>query len=471
MIYAISENVFKKNFNWKSVEEKGLDSLRITHAQDQRFKLFPYKATGEKAAPAILDTKEIIAEFVKSVLNVKTSKVDFSELWKEVLENVDIDPRDEKNLQHIIKSQFYYDGEFFADNIGLYAYQGTAPNKSIPRLAEFLSDVLSVDENDSDAILKAMDDYPYNALEYLVISCLKKVVTSKDKSNYKYYKIFDDSSKKFKKDFHFMLSNGMTSPEDIADLLSLYYFYYTSQTCVSLDHFGNGERTNPIPMYFALDWEKVSSNRNCCKGGWKKLQENIGHIFSHAITLELINQTESDNEMFDYIKLNDYVQSGRLDDSATAKEIRKIEKLYTDAVGDYHKFDSISENHSITMTDTAIRHLFDCVNAQCQDTHRKRATDSYVKKMTDFYRNRWLKNRRKAGLVLNLTERDIIFLTKISIQENDRIRLVDLFKKYEDRGVYLDNTSKRLLQDFLSKLNLLDKKSDSGDAQYVKRIL
>ena len=46
-----------------------------------------------------------------------------------------------------------------------------------------------------------------------------------------------------------------------------------------------------------------------------------------------------------------------------------------------------------------------------------------------------------------------------------------LFKEYEKRGIYLDGTSKEYLQEFFTKLNLIDKKSDSGDAQYVKRIL
>ena len=44
-------------------------------------------------------------------------------------------------------------------------------------------------------------------------------------------------------------------------------------------------------------------------------------------------------------------------------------------------------------------------------------------------------------------------------------------KEYEFRGIYLDNSSKEYLQEFFTKLNLIDKKSDSGDAQYVKRIL
>lgn len=108
---------------------------------------------------------------------------------------------------------------------------------------------------------------------------------------------------------------------------------------------------------------------------------------------------------------------------------------------------------------------------QFLNTDRKRANQFYNEKFTEFCKTRWVKNRRKSGLVLNLTERDIIFLTKISIKDKDKIRLIDLYKEYEYRGIFLDNTSKEYLQEFFTKLNLIDKKSDSGDAQYVKRIL
>lgn len=92
-------------------------------------------------------------------------------------------------------------------------------------------------------------------------------------------------------------------------------------------------------------------------------------------------------------------------------------------------------------------------------------------KFVNYAKGRWLKNRRKLGMVLNLTERDIIFLTKISLGDSDKIKLEELFREYNLRGIYLDNASKKLLQEFFTKLNLIDKKSDSGDAQYVKRIL
>jgi len=111
------------------------------------------------------------------------------------------------------------------------------------------------------------------------------------------------------------------------------------------------------------------------------------------------------------------------------------------------------------------------VETQFLNTERKRANQFYNEKFTEFCKARWIKNRKKSGLVLNLTERDIIFLTKISLRNAEKIRLNELYKQYQYRGIYLDSTSKEFLQVFFTKLNLIDKKSDSGDAQYVKRIL
>ena len=104
-------------------------------------------------------------------------------------------------------------------------------------------------------------------------------------------------------------------------------------------------------------------------------------------------------------------------------------------------------------------------------TKRQRANQAYSEKFSGFCKERWVKNRKKSGLVLNLTERDIIFLTKICLRNEEKIRLNKLFKEYELRGICLDNTSREYLQEFFTKLNLIDRKSDSGDAQYVKRIL
>ena len=74
-------------------------------------------------------------------------------------------------------------------------------------------------------------------------------------------------------------------------------------------------------------------------------------------------------------------------------------------------------------------------------------------------------------MMLNLTEETLIFLTKVCIKDQEKMRLNDVFAEFEDRGVFLDNLSKEQVMRYYEKLNLIEKKSDSGDAQYVKRIL
>lgn len=286
----------------------------------------------------------------------------------------------------------------------------------------------------------------------------------------KYIIIKDDIQKRFKSDFYFVLESGMTSLEDFANLLSIYYFYYVSQTCIILDQFCAGKRNGEEKLYYALDWEKVSKNRKCCEEGWNKLQDSINHMFSHAITLEILNQTDGD-EMLDYISLGELAKSSSFIDEEIAREVEKAETLYCSYVGDFKGFSDISYKEAGSKTETAIIHLYRCVEDQFSKTDRRRANQFYNEKFSEFCKERWVKNRKKSGLVLNLTERDVIFLTKICLRNEEKIRLIDLFREYEQRGIYLDNTSKEYLQEFFTKLNLIDKKSDSGEAQYVRRIL
>ena len=74
-------------------------------------------------------------------------------------------------------------------------------------------------------------------------------------------------------------------------------------------------------------------------------------------------------------------------------------------------------------------------------------------------------------MMLNLSEETLIFLTKVCIKDQEKMRLNDVFSEFECRGVFLDNHSKDEVMRYYEKLNLIEKKSDSGDAQYVKRIL
>lgn len=471
MDYIFDNGVFETNFNVKKGNEVKPGSLRLSHIPDKMFRLFPYKATGKSASPIVQELSEIISHFFQLALGIKAESMDFESLCQNIIDNIDISPEDVDYLKKVVYSFFFKDGEFVANNIGLYIYQSGERNKSIERLAFFLFCILGLDSNDCNEIKKAADKYTYNVLEKIVKDYIPTKNISENKIEKKYFAVCKEVQQRFKRDFKFMLFAGMTEPEDLSNLLAVYYFFYVSQTCLILDKFCIGDRNEYVKLYYALDWEKVSRNRLCCKAGWEALQPAVNHIFCHAITLELINQHSDEDQMYDYIMLKEYIAEDSKKDELVSLEIEKAENAYIYCVGDYSGFSEIMYTESNLKTNNAVQHLFRCVEAQFLNTERKRANQFYIEKFTEFCKCRWLKNRKKSGLVLNLTERDIIFLTKLCIRDQEEMRLNTLFVEYEMRGINLDNTSKGYLQEYFTKLNLIDKKSDSGDAQYVKRIL
>ena len=466
--YTFDESLFKKSFSVK--DDKPENLYRLNHTADKCFKLFPYKATPKTASPVVYDLGDCISEFFRNALGISAVPVEYEQLCDKILNNIEIEEDDMEFFRDIISSLFFKNGNFYAYNIGLYPYQTISDNKSSERIAEFLYCVLGLDDCDKEHIIKAGDSYSFNVLEKMVVDSIETQNTEPKTRTERYYQIITSIQQQFKADFAFMLASGMTSVEDLTNILSFYYFYYISQTCLTLDQFGNGNRDQVQPLYFALDWEKVSKNRKCCEEGWAKLQNNISQMYSHAITLEIINQSK-DSEMFDYIDFELMSAVSEEDDVRISNEIKKAEDIYVSYIGDCPKIRNLPDEEGVNHTDGAIRHLFKCVNTQFTDTDRNRASQLYSEKFSEFCKARFVKNRKKSGLTLNLTERDVIFLTKLAIQHCEKIRLNDLYKEYENRGIYLDSTSKSLLQEFFTKLNLIDKKSDSGDAQYVKRIL
>lgn len=470
MEYTFSVDKFIDSFNAKDTTEKSMDACRLTHKPDNQFKLFPYKASGKTQAPIVINLEDVVSGFFRRALNKKTEPIDINGLYETILRIVEIDEEDTDYFKEVLQSVFFQQDHFVADNIGLYPYQAVTNNKSSENLAHFLFSVFGMDETDCKKIESLKRESKLNVLEEMVIKAIELTKVFDAEKAIPYFIVKRDIQNRFKIDFYYMLESGMTSLEDFANLLSIYYFYYVSQTCIILDRFCSGKRDGEEKLYYALDWEKVSKNRKCCEEGWDKLQASINHMFSHAITLEILNQCE-DSQMYDYISLGEKAKENEVTDDRIAKEVVNAEKTYCSYIGDYKNFEEIGVAEVGSKTEIAIMHLYKCVETQFANTDRHRANQFYNEKFTEFCKERWVKNRKKSGLVLNLTERDVIFLTKICLRDDENMRLNDLFKEYEKRGINLDNTSKRLLQEFFTKLNLIDKKSDSGDAQYVKRIL
>ena len=192
MKYHFSEEEFKKNFKWKSLDDKNSDSCRIYHIPDQRFKLFPYKATGKKQSPIVTEMEEVIGEFIKIAMNVTTSNTDFDSVINRVIEETEIGKDDIQSLSDIIKALFYKNGQFITNNIGMYVFKGDSDNKSVPRHAVFLNDVLRIDNVDKNKIKTAMESYLYNVLERLMIDCIGIKENNEERKSASYFVVYED---------------------------------------------------------------------------------------------------------------------------------------------------------------------------------------------------------------------------------------------------------------------------------------
>jgi DNA phosphorothioation-dependent restriction protein DptG len=99
---------------------------------------------------------------------------------------------------------------------------------------------------------------------------------------------------------------------------------------------------------------------------------------------------------------------------------------------------------------------------------RKNALDKYLKAFEKQVASPFLINRGRSGKVLVIDQDRLILLTNISIGQKKKMRFQELLNEFNQRGVYFDMKSQSELINIYEKVGNIERKSDSGDAVYVK---
>lgn len=461
MEYQISLEQFQ---NSKIFDSKG----KLYHKSGNRFKLFPF-VTQPNSLP-VTELEPLIGSFLCRVEEKTPKEITAAELVKKLKEDTEIQAGQEELFFETIRQLFFTtEGSLRPMNLRMIEFT-TCTETSENRIAEYLVDVLGSPEALKKSLVIAKNKNSSNVLETLVLSKLE----FKDEANLhegvRYFRVVESLRSCFEEDFAYVLEDSKRLRESLVSLLELYFFSYTAQTSLQLNRFMNGERNSNIPLYFCLEWEKTSQSRLCFTEGWQKLQGAIEKIFAHAITLEILNQTEEGSELVDYIRLGEIVSDAEKD-MEISEQIDQLTLLYRNSITDCVEMNELGKKVSPAgMTSTSLRYLYDSIKVQFENTGRSRAYVSYAKKF-ECYCKKYLKSRGRSGLMLNLSEEDLIFITKLCIKNQEKVRLKDVFKGFERRGIFLDDISKEQATEYYEKLNLIEKKSDSGDAKYVKRVL
>ena len=85
---------------------------------------------------------------------------------------------------------------------------------------------------------------------------------------------------------------------------------------------------NQIKLFFSLSWEKLQSSRLPSKNGWELFKKHVNNIFSHAITLELLNHIIGFQEKITYKELKIALVIS-LEEPEKRQLLEKIEKVTT----------------------------------------------------------------------------------------------------------------------------------------------
>ena len=335
------------------------------------------------------------------------------------------------------------------------------------KIAKFLFSTL-FDKSLSKEISNHYDREVDNVLYRLVLRALPEL---KDKKfsigEYNCYLPF--IRELFIKDLKFMLSNEELYKNSLKRFLEYYYMFYVSQLAMKLKNFEKADVTTPDKLYYTLSWESTSKNRTAYQFGWEKIKGSVNSLFSHAILLELLNYHNLDRQL-GYIELADIFRQS--DKCKVENELLSVFDAYTNQIKDkpWSDFKEIARETEVNGFNYVYK-LFDAIEYQFVKSSRTRAYEAYRNWFVRFVYDNFAKRRGQLGYNLNMTEDDIILMTKICINDKGKMKLNTLFNEFELRGIFFDRDSKTKIVQLYEKLNLLEKKSDSGDAQYVRTVL
>lgn len=443
---------------------------KIIHRTGNKFKLFPFVTTSNSTP--VEELSQLVGTFLCRIEGKRLGVVIADDLIEELISETDVQGSDKNMFSDTMKRLFFDNNRQLKPmNLQMLSY---VPHKSVSeeKIAEFLVDVLG-DKTRLKVLLgqaKEKEMLFANVLERLVLRHLKSGNERVVENDIPYFRVVYSLRDVFEEDFQYVLEKQDRVREYLISLLEFYFFSYTAQTSLQLDRFMQGERNQNIPLYFCLDWEKTSQSRRCFTDGWRRLQSSIRKIFAHVVTLEILNHTESESHRVDYIGLKEILNQDPTRENEISEKIDEMTQLYRQSITDCEDMRKLTKYNNKDLVSASVEFLFNSVKLQFEKTSRLKPYNLYADNFERFC-YKFLKNRGRNGLMLSLSEEVLIFLTKISTKNQEQIRLKDLFEEFEKRGVFLDNVSKEQIAIYYEKLNLIEKKSDSGDAKYVKRII
>ena len=253
-------------------------------------------------------------------------------------------------------------------------------------------------------------------------------------------------------------------------LLHFYACYAVTQAIVRITAKDKLKEDIPVPFYFILNSERASVNHDAVVRGWPYQipKSSLDKLYGKSQALDILNSVLGGNVGFYnsiYEKLNetDFEDNRELCNELLSRYQEEKRAVFNRRTSESGSIEEIEiDVHSYEEFISTLEHL--CIGLQ---------SPSYIsrmrKKVIDLLSVRFLQSRR-GNFVLVLDNEMLTFLIAL-FTKSKKTKLEDLYKLFNSYGIYFNRGSRLAIEEYLLKLNLLDRKSDSGEAQYVTVIL
>ncbi len=312
-------------------------------------------------------------------------------------------------------------------------------------------------------LMMKQDDYKIsfetklNFLEAFVVKEFKKELKSSPHNDQtiSYLPFLD---KLFTKDIDFLAKRSHYFTQHVERFIELYLFLYTSQLALNIHPHAFNE-PEPRPLYFILNYEKASIERKkLIYEGYKNLYEHARYIFPYLSFLEILMKITNEPNL----RLYDLPRNFN-NDEATVEVLSNFEKNFRIV----RKLDPLLVSHA--MLNDVLESLLNSAFSQFQDNStRKDVFEKYSRAFENQAAKPFIHSRGRFGKVLVLDQDMILLITNIAIGERSQLRFQDLIIEFNKRGIYFDSQSVTTLIELYERVGNIDRKSDSGDAVYVK---
>jgi DNA phosphorothioation-dependent restriction protein DptG len=467
------------------------------HSSGKTAIFFPFATdtTGINDTKSTLkDFKSISAAIHRSWTN---TEIHLPDLTEEIIEGIieSVSTEEKSQLKDIIK-KLIFDSKgnlvIFQKSI-IPFIKRSEKNAKISNLITFLFHLFDGPDFSYKVNDCLLNEGSSNTLYTLVSNYLNnKIVETKNQIGKRPY--FDGEISKqlrelFQRDYLLLSENENLFKKHLHQLFKYYYYSYIQLLAIEFNE--SITNTSNTKLFFSLEWEKLSQSRLAVDNGYKKLETIVIDIFSHSNCLEMLNTIDFSEKLpnqivtyKDIISLYESCSENEILDleASLHKLLKQYLKLISQVEAKKGGFDWETESAIAALQTNSdsqdpqslkiLKQLFYAMRYQFEKSGRKGANTDFSTWYKTFVQLNFVKTRGRLGNTLSLRKDYLLLFTELAILNTgkDKILLTTLWEELETRGIHLDNQSKHEATQYFQKINALEKKSDSGDAQYVTKM-